>query len=177
MQDSQVQSGTKKSQAGEVSKIKYQESVTPKEFIPSSKEQDAEIKKQNEIALRKLWEKDSEMVRGIFRYHECPGGQLDFPFHKYKWDRMQTYHLKDGEIYEIPRAVAKHLNTNCAYPTYAYKSDINGMPVVSVAEKVRRTSFQSLDYIDMEDPSIKVKLGTRAPGTGFNVQSSSALPK
>ena len=152
------------------------QNLTPTQFIPSSKEESERIKRENEIKLRIIWEKDSEMVRGIFRYHECPGGMLSFTFHKYKWDKMTTYHLKDGDVYEIPRSVAKHLNTNCAYPSYTYKNDVSGMPVVTLAEKVRRTSFQSLDYIDLEDPSIKIKLGTKAPGGSFNVQASS-LPK
>jgi hypothetical protein len=143
--------------------------LTPAQYAPMTKEEKERIKGENEMKLRALWEKDKEMVRGVFRYHECPGAQFEFSFHKYKWDPLMTYHLKDGEVYEIPRAVAKHLNTNCAYPSYIYKNDINGQPVTTLSEKVRRTSFQSLDYIDMEDPSIKVKVGTRAPGSYMNV--------
>lgn len=150
--------------------------LTPHVYAPSSKEEAERVKRENELKLRALWEKDREMVRGIFRYHECPGGILSFVFHKYKWDSLVTYHLKDGDIYEIPRSVAKHLNTNCAYPSYKYKSDAHGQPTVSIAEKIRRTSFQSLDYVDLEDPSIKVKLGTRAPGSYTNIPAS-ALPE
>lgn len=145
-------------------------------YVPETKESIIERKKQAEIEWRKQWEKDSEMVRGIFRYHECPKGRMEFTYHKYKWDAAKTYHLTDGEIYEIPRAVAKHLNTNVAYNSYNYKNDMHGRPVVNMAEKVRRTSFQSLDYIDMEDPSIKVKLGTRSAGSLDNAIPETALP-
>lgn len=150
--------------------------LTP-EYNPISKEQDAEKRRQNEAELKKMWEKDSEMVRGIFRYHECPRGRMEFYFHKYKWDKGITYHLVDGEMYELPRGVAKHLNTNVCYNSYSYKNDMTGMPVVTLAEKIRRTSFQSLDYIDMGDPSMKVKLGTRPAGSMSNGIPESALPQ
>ena len=168
----------KKSKEGSVTSVKYQESVTPvdltPEYVPLTKEAREQRRIQNEVALRKLWEKDREMVRGIFRYHECPGGMLSFPFYKYKWDELKTYNLKDGEVYEIPRSVAKHLNTNCSYPTYNYKNNVQGMPEVTVSEKVRRTSFQSLEFVDMDDPSIKAKLGTNSAGS---YAMGSALPK
>lgn len=96
-------------------------------------------------------EKDREMVRGIFRFHELPGGQMDFVFKKYKEDPIEKFSLKDGEIYTLPLGVAKHLNTNCWYPSYDYKKDENGMHVSRISEKVRRCSFQSLEFVDVED--------------------------
>jgi hypothetical protein len=170
-----------KSSEGSVTSIKYQESVTPvdmtPEYVPLTKEAREQRRIQNEVALRKLWEKDREVVRGIFRYHECPGGMLSFPFYKYKWDEMKTYSLNDGEVYEIPRAVAKHLNTNCSYPTYNYKNNVQGMPEVTVSERVRRTSFQSLEFVDMDDPSMKSKVvNSSASRSLSNSGMGSALP-
>ena len=95
-------------------------------------------------------EKEKEMVRGKFTYHELPGGQLDFMFKKYKGDELKKYELKDGGIYTIPLAVARHLNTNCSYPSYHYKDDQDGRPAVSIKEKVRRCSFQSLEFFDQD---------------------------
>jgi len=96
-------------------------------------------------------EKDHEMVKGIFRFHELPGGEMGFVFKKYFGDRIEKYNMKDGEVYTVPRMVARHLNTNCAYPSYDYKNDEQGRPVMGIAEKVRRCSFQSLDFIDMDE--------------------------
>lgn len=96
------------------------------------------------------FEKDHEIVKGKFIYHEVPGGEVGFPFKKYRTDKIETYKMKDGEVYSVPRMVAKHLNTNCSYPAWNYKSDDQGRPVMSIAENVRRCSFQSLDFIDEE---------------------------
>lgn len=114
--------------------------------------------------------KDREKVRGLFRYIECPGGVLEFVFHKYKKDPVETYTLMDGQVYELPRGVATHLNTNVSYPEYEYLSDkdqnIVGSGIVSagsapqnymgmagnlkIKNKVRRCAFQSLDYTEFE---------------------------
>ena len=94
--------------------------------------------------------KDREMVRGIFRFHEVPGGQMEFVFKKYRKDPLEKFSMIDGEVYTVPLGVAKHLNTNCWYPSYNYKNDEAGRPSMSLAEKVRRCSFQSLEFIDIE---------------------------
>ena len=106
--------------------------------------------------------KDREMVRGIFRFHEVPGGQMEFPFKKYKGDPLETFKMVDGAVYTIPLGVAVHLNTNCWYPYYTFKNDEAGRPSVTVSEKIRRCSFQSLEFIDIE---------------GLDNNPGSALPK
>ena len=117
-----------------------------------------QIMKQKELKHRQ--EKDSEMVRGIFRFHEVPGGQFSFNHRVYKEDQLASYTMKDGEVYTVPLGVARHLNTNCWYPSYNYKNDDNGRPVVSVAEKIRRCSFQSLEFVDLSANSTGSALPT-----------------
>jgi hypothetical protein len=112
----------------------------------AEKEKRDKIKAQLELQRKK----DREMVRGIFRFHEVPGGNMRFPFKKYKGDPLETFDMNDGEVYTIPLGVAKHLNTNCWYPSYTFKNDEAGRPSVSVAEKIRRCSFQSLEFVDIE---------------------------
>lgn len=96
---------------------------------------------------------DGKLVRGIFRFHEVPGGRLDFPFLKYPGDEVKKFSMKDGEVYEVPLGVAKHLNTNCWYPLYGYSdkahNNIQESALMSVKEKIRRCSFQSLDFVEM----------------------------
>lgn len=109
---------------------------------------DIKPKKKN---LQYERDKDREMVRGIFRFHEVPGGQMEFCFKAYKNDPVETFQLIDGQIYTIPLGVAKHLNRNLWYPKYSYVNDEAGRPKVCITEKVRRASFQSLEFIDIED--------------------------
>lgn len=101
--------------------------------------------------------KDNELVTGIFRYHELPGGALEFVFRKYKGDPVDKYTLIDGQVYTIPVGVAKHLNSNCAYPQYDFIKGEPGVTQVNTFGKdmnmrvtswVRRCSFQSLELTD-----------------------------
>ena len=101
--------------------------------------------------------KDAELVTGRFIYHELPGGCLEFVFRKYKGDPVDKYSLIDGGVYTIPIAVAKHLNSNCAYPSYEYIPGEPGVTEVKtfgqnmtmkVTSWIRRCSFQKLDLCD-----------------------------
>lgn len=96
-------------------------------------------------------DKDRQMIRGKFIYHEVPGGSMAFSFLKYPGDEVVDYSMVDGEIYTIPLMVYKHLNENLAYPVHAYAVDENGKSMVKVGHKVRRCSFQSLEFLDIED--------------------------
>jgi hypothetical protein len=127
--------------------------LTPKK--PISKK----TKEEQEKAHKYQRDKDREMVKGRFLFHEVPGGVLSFPFKKWKEDEVEVYHLTDGQIYTLPLAVAKHLNQNCAYPEYGY---IQGEPgtvggfshvghTMKVTKWIRRTSFQSLEFLDIPD--------------------------
>ena len=98
--------------------------------------------------LKYMRDKDREMVRGIFRFFEVPGGTMAFSFRKYKEDEIETYTLEDGSIYTIPRGVAHHLSNNCWYPEHAYKMDEQGKPSVQITKKKRRCSFEPLDFMD-----------------------------
>lgn len=96
-------------------------------------------------------DKDREKVRGIFRFHEVPGGTMSFCFKKYKGDPVERYDMIDGMTYSIPLGVAKHLNTNVWYPVHAYTLSEGGTQTMNVGRKVRRCSFQSLEFVDMDD--------------------------
>lgn len=114
-------------------------------------EKDAANVKETNLEMAKLRleeqrEVESKLVRGRFKYLEVPGGTHEFKFRKYKNDPIQKYSFKDNEIYEIPLAVARHLNNNCSYPSYSYKNDESGRPRVTAGEKVHRMSFVSLEF-------------------------------
>lgn len=108
-------------------------------------------KAENMKTMKEMCERDRQKVKGIFRFYECPGGQLCFSFKAYKWDDVERYTLNDGEHYEIPLGVAKHLNKNGWYPEHHYLLDEAGIPKMRVGQKVRRFGFQSLEFIDPEE--------------------------
>lgn len=107
-----------------------------------------EVKKPN---LKYMRDKDRELVKGIFRFHEVPQGTMSFSFKAYKEDPVENYTFVDGEVYTIPLGVARHLNKNCWYPIHHYAQDADGKNTVKVGQKVHRTSFQSLEFIDIDD--------------------------
>ena len=120
-----------------------------------------EVKSTEEVLLRDesvkklkmMRDKDRQMVKGIFKYYEVPGGSVSFSFKKYKGDAMMRYDMVDGSVHTIPLAVAKHLNSNTWYPIHGYTTDEAGKPLQSVSQKVNRMAFQSLEFMDIDDYS------------------------
>jgi hypothetical protein len=109
-------------------------------------------KKETKPNLNYMRDKDREKVTGIFRYHELSGGTMAFSIRLYKNDPVETYTMKDGEVVTIPLGVAKHINKNMWYPEYGYvRSDSEEKNAVKVVKKVRRCSFSSLEFSDIED--------------------------
>lgn len=125
-----------------------------------------EQKKELAKKLKYQRDKDRELVRGVFRYYEVPNGVLEFSYKAYREDPVETYQLYDGQVYTIPLGVARHLNKNVAYPKYEY---IKGEPDVAsgynnfsnqglkIRQKEKRCSFQSLEFLDIEDLDINPK--------------------
>jgi hypothetical protein len=68
-------------------------------------------------------DKDREMVKGVFKYYEVPGGMVGFCFKKYAEDPLEKFELYDNHVYTIPLGVAKHINSNTSYPVHAYTKD------------------------------------------------------
>jgi len=96
--------------------------------------------------MRKMKEKDHKMVKGVFRCFEPAGGSFTFSFKKYAGDDTLTYTMVDGEVYDVPIMIAKHLNKDCWYPKHSHVLDADGKPSVQVGRKVNRCSFESLEF-------------------------------
>lgn len=96
--------------------------------------------------MKKMRERDNKVVKGRFRCFEPPGGQIQFSFKKYKGDPVMNYTMVDGEVYDVPLMVAKHLNENCWYPQNKNILDANGQPMQDIGKKVQRCSFESLEF-------------------------------
>jgi len=102
-------------------------------------------------------DKDREMVRGIFRFFEVPGGSMNFVFKAYKQDPVERFDFVDGQTYTIPLGVAKHLNKNGWYPVHSYALDETGKQAMKIGQKVRRFGFQSLEFTEIDDLNINNK--------------------
>jgi len=100
-------------------------------------------------------EKDARIVKGMFKCNEQQGGMLTFHFRKYKEIPIKTYTFFDGQIYEIPYMVAKHINNNCWYPIHKYLKDETGSVHSRIGEKIKRYSFIPLDFMEEENHADK----------------------
>ena len=109
------------------------------------------VDKKPKPNLKYLRDKDREMVKGIFIFHEVPGGSMSFVYRAYKEDDVERYDLVDGQPYTIPLGVARHLNKNCWYPIHSYSKGEDGLPAQKIGQKVRRCSFRSLEFVDIDD--------------------------
>lgn len=116
----------------------------------SAVEKPMNTRKMTREEMRKERDRENKTVKGVFRCFEPPGGSFKFSFKKYAGDPVKTYTMVDGETYEVPLMVAKHLNTNCWYPRHSHVMDANGNPTVDVGKKVRRCSFESLEFFSEE---------------------------
>ena len=107
--------------------------------------------KSNLQSLKYQRDKDRQLVKGIFRFYEVPGGSMSFNFKKYKEDKVERYDLVDGEIYTLPLGVAKHLTKNGNYPVHRHMKDDTGKISMRIGQKVNRFGFESLEFMDIDD--------------------------
>jgi len=118
--------------------------------------------------IRKMRDRDAEMVTGIFKNLENPAtnggrGSVIFSYKFYPGEQSEVYELYDGERYTLPRGVARHLNNNCFYKEYQHlpgeygQTGIRGgvssdgrlqTSTYQAAKKVHRYAFHSLEYMD-----------------------------
>jgi hypothetical protein len=118
----------------------------------------AQTDKPKKLNLKQLHEEDNVKVKGKYIFHEVPGGGISFTYRKWPQEQPKNYTFVDGQIQEVPLGVAKHLNKNCWYPQYEFRKGEEGtQDVQSVGQKVRRMSFQSLEFVDIDDFSNTVK--------------------
>ncbi len=110
-------------------------------------------KKLTGSQIKAMRDRDAEMVKGIFRFYEIPGGYMDFVYKAYKEDPVERYTMYDGEVYTIPLGVARHLNKDGWYPEYSYTPGDGMQNITKITKKIRRFGFQSLEFVDTADLS------------------------
>jgi hypothetical protein len=130
---------------------------TPKS-VSQIVEEIRELRRQNprkKIKLTKsqidaMREYDRELVKGIFNFHEVPGGSMSFVYKAYDGEPVERVDVFDGEVKTVSRGVARHLKQNLWYPEYDFVKDEDTKNVIRATKKTRRASFQLLDSIDDE---------------------------
>lgn len=114
-------------------------------------------------------DRDKEIVEGIFRFFECPGGRLDFSYNlPYKGEPVVKYSMIDGHSYKIPYGVAKHLNDDCWYPEHEYMEGSSSLqagigpnhPQMFIKRKIHRCGFQSTDFMTLDSNNTAAQIAT-----------------
>lgn len=138
------------------------ETVTPID-APHITKEDKELTKEK---LKRLIEEETKIVKGRFRNHETPGGSTTIIVRKYPGIPAFEKNMRDGEVYEIPLYVARHLQgydvtakavggriNTCSYAVHGYKTDRDGFPDKNMDSGMsvpiifkRRYSFESLEF-------------------------------
>lgn len=89
----------------------------------------------------------SKIVTGIFHCFQPLGGSVSFCYKEFPNDQIKSYTFKDGEEYEIPLGVAKHLNNRCAEEVHSLLMDREGNPIVDKSKKNHRFAFKSKEFV------------------------------
>jgi hypothetical protein len=128
-------------------------------------------KEQSKELLNKFIEEETKMVKGKFRNIEVPGGSQRIQIKKYPGVPMFDQVMEDGQTYQIPLYVARHLNGvdvtakkihgkihSCEYPIHGFKWDDGKpmpgcmedrgipVPIITPSKWNRRYAFESLEF-------------------------------
>ncbi len=136
-------------------KLNVQESVTPNVEVPTITKDRKALGKEK---LERYMKEELKMVKGIFKFFECPGMGAKITVKKYP-GHMFAQEMQDGQEYEVPLYVARFLNGidvtaeaiggklgTCSYEVHGYLMDKNGMPIVNKEKRKSRFGFQSLEF-------------------------------
>lgn len=97
--------------------------------------------------MEKMRKDANKMVKGVFRCQEPRGGSVTLVWREFKGDPMRRWTLNDGQEYEVPKGLAKHLNKNCCYHKHSHILGPDGNPLVDQKGKeVSRMNFESLEF-------------------------------
>jgi len=104
-------------------------------------------KKKASDIIEQARKEDSKLVKGVFKNLECPGGDLEFAYCAYKGEPIRVYRFEDGNTYEIPYGVAKHINRQCKYKRSKYLVDKDGNRILGADKPIERYQFVSTDFM------------------------------
>ncbi len=106
----------------------------------------AERKKKASEEIEKQRKEHSKKVKGIFKSLETPGATITFSFREFKGEPIRTYELVDGQTYDLPLGVARHINRQCKYKRNKHLVNKDGTKIKGLDTPVERYSFVSSEY-------------------------------
>jgi len=89
--------------------------------------------------------KKDRIVKGKFRNYENPGMPIKFSFTDDE-QPAKTYILHDGENYELPLNVVKHVNSTCCVQRHENAIDQQGKPHEKIGQIERRYGIENFDF-------------------------------
>ena len=109
-----------------------------------------EEKAKSAERIKKMQKEGEKLVKGMFEFSDAQGGWLDFSYRFYPGEPIRTIHITHGEIVDVPKDLAMHLNN--VYKkvrTMAENIDAHGNKS-RVVEKISRTRFIPMDMLPEE---------------------------
>lgn len=127
-------------------------SVTSAVEVPHVSQSTREIAKKK---IQELMKEEMKIVKGIFKCFETPGASVKIIVKKYPGTQPFSKMMTDGETYEVPLYVARHLNGvditagalsdlrerntkigTCSYPVHGFRWDRGSTPSVGIDSHV-----------------------------------------
>lgn len=103
-----------------------------------SKEQKSKLAEK----IKEIQKDGEKLIKGMFEFVDAQGGWFDFSYRFYPGEPIRTIKITHGEIVDIPRDLAKHLNN-------VYKK-IRTMPKELDKEKGSVTKLSRTRFIPMD---------------------------
>lgn len=114
--------------------------------LPKNEPLTGQQKKEAKEKLDKAYKEESKLVKGVFKNLECPGAEIEFAYRKFPQDPIRLYKLKDGETYEIPLCVAKHINNDTKVKQSSNVVDALGNKTIKPTP-ITRYQFLATDFM------------------------------
>lgn len=91
-------------------------------------------------SIEAMTKETDKMVSGTFMNVECPGQPATISCRYYKGQPFFSKTMEDGEMYEIPLSVARHINERIYHEPHSYIQDERGKYIKS-PKKIFRHKF------------------------------------
>lgn len=121
------------------------QTILTKRYTPATAQQRVEVEEK----IKKMRKEGEQLVKGMFEFVDAQGGWFDFDYRFFPGEPIVRIKIIHGEIVDVPRIVAKHLNN--VYKKVRVPSpqrDESGNPVKGgTLTKISRTRFTPVDIM------------------------------
>ena len=121
--------------------------ISRKKFAPASDTEKARAKS----LIDKKRKEGEKLVRGMFEFVDAQGGWLDFSYRFYPGEPIRTVKISHGEIIDVPRDLALHLNN--VYKKVRvqdFQAETGTKGAARPVTKISRTRFTPMDMLGEE---------------------------